>query len=277
MNANLPGNRLLIDAGNTRVKWAWLQADGTLFPGQPITHAELGDAAHAAILRATWQSTCPHPGPVTIWLCNVAGTGIDAALQAHIALAFPDGASVHRVVSTATAGGMHHGGGMRNGYRDPTQLGVDRWVSAIGAHTLWPDTSLLVVTAGTATTLDVITADGLFRGGMILPGLSLMAQSLARSTAQLPEIPLIAPPLPAWADNTPDAIALGCLSAQCGAVQQAWDRLCQDAPSSASPSPRCIVSGGAGTVLAAALAIPYTLHDNLVLSGLAHLAAFGGE
>lgn len=260
---------LLIDAGNTRVKWGWLQRDGSIATGTPHAHA---DSATADQLSASWRATGPADEPVAIWLCNVAGPAVETALRAQATAAFADDARWHPVAASVAAAGM------RNGYRNPMQLGADRWVSAIGARALWPDTPLLVVTAGTATTLDVISADGVFRGGMILPGLSLMTHSLARGTAQLPEVPVITPPLPAWADNTQDAIALGCLSAQCGAIQLAWERLLADLASGTTPAtPRCILSGGASGALAAALTLPYTRHDNLVLAGLAHLAAHAGD
>ena len=260
VSPDLQGPTLLIDAGNTRIKWGWLQPDGTVAAGTPYAHA---DIAVPELLPAAWRASAPATGVVTVWLCNVAGPAIDTILQTQAAAVFSHPVQWHRVVASANAAGL------RNGYRHPTQLGADRWVSAIGAHALWPDTPLLVVTAGTATTLDVITSDGLFRGGMILPGLSLMAHALARGTAQLPEVTAITPPLPAWADNTQDAIALGCLSAQCGAIQLAWERLVADA---APRVPRCILSGGAGDVLTAALAVPHTRYDNLVLAGLARLA-----
>src|SRR5438552_2277587 len=69
---------------------------------------------------------------------------------------------------------------------NPAQLGCDRFASLIGAHALFPGQPLIVATCGTATTVDALSADGLFLGGMILPGLGLMASSLARNTAQLP-------------------------------------------------------------------------------------------
>lgn len=265
-NASIDTDILLIDAGNTRVKWGWLRPDGSVAAGPPCTHADIATTPDQ--LSAAWRATSPKGKPVDIWLCNVAGPAVDTALQAQAAAAFTQGVQWHPVASSAAAAGM------RNGYRLPAQLGADRWVSAIGARALWPDTPLLVVTAGTATTLDVITAEGLFRGGMILPGLSLMTQSLARGTAQLPDVPTVTPPLPAWADNTHDAIALGCLSAQCGAIQLAWERLAADL---APDVPRCILSGGASDILAAALTVPHLRHDNLVMTGLARLATFTRE
>jgi type III pantothenate kinase len=252
---------LLIDAGNTRVKWGWRAPDGSVCATGACLHADLPTVAGAA-----WHAGSRHGNPTDIWLCNVAGADVEAAVKNVASTIFSSHVKWHHAGSSANASGV------RNGYRHPAQLGADRWVSAIGAHARWPKRPLLIVTAGTATTIDVLTADGLFRGGMILPGLTLMAQSLARGTAQLPDISAITPPLPAWADNTQDAIALGCLSAQCGAIQQAWDRLSKEV---APDMPQCILSGGAQGALAAALMMPFCQHDNLVLAGLARLALCG--
>jgi type III pantothenate kinase len=129
---------------------------------------------------------------------------------------------------------------------------------------------LLIVTAGTATTLDIVTADGAFAGGLILPGLSLMLRALAQNTAQLPDLdhaPADALQAP-WADHTDAAIAAGCLAAQAGAVERTWRELQTRHPGPA----RCIVSGGARATLAPALRMPVELHDNLVLAGLHVLA-----
>ena len=111
--------------------------------------------------------------------------------------------------------------GVRNGYRNPAQLGCDRFAAAIGAHALEPGKALVVATCGTATTIDALSADGDFLGGMILPGLGLMASSLARNTAQLPQIAASGAVPAGFADNTDDAILSGCLSAQAGAIERA--------------------------------------------------------
>ncbi len=155
--------------------------------------------------------------------------------------------------------------GVHNAYRQPHQLGSDRFASAIGAHALFPATSLIVATCGTATTVDAVTADGVFVGGMILPGLRLMASSLARNTAQLPDVLQQSERLPPFADNTEEAIIGGCIAAQAGAIERAFAthaRLNPDEPA------RLILSGGAAASIAPHLAIPYTHVDNLVLIGL---------
>lgn len=240
---------LLVDAGNTRVKWA-LAEDGAA-PGAwrahgAVTHAELDR------LPAAWLGHGVRAAVVS----NVGG----AALHEGLAQLLP-AVPVEWFASSAARAGL------RNGYRDPAQLGSDRFAAAIGARTLEPGKSLVVATCGTATTIDAVGADGLFIGGMILPGLGLMHASLARGTAQLPQVapgaalaPLFAAP---FADNTLDAIASGCLAAQAGAIERAV---------AAHRADRCILSGGAAAHVAPALSVSYRLAENIVLVGL-HAAA----
>lgn len=268
---------LLIDAGNTRIKWAWTDGGVDAEPALPEEPGAPGDGPwqHAgarthdqlAELVEDWRD-CHASGvaPPEVWISAVAGPALRDALTARIARVF-DGARVRIAASEdATAG-------LRNGYREPTQLGTDRWVGAVGARHLWPDTALLLVTAGTATTLDVITPEGLFAGGLILPGLTLMMRALSRNTAQLPEVDIgdlrpgdvLAPP---WADNTQDAIAQGCITAQAGAIALTWMALQKQYPGPA----RCVLSGGARGALAPHLRMPFQMHDNLVLLGLQVLA-----
>ena len=103
-------------------------------------------------------------------------------------------------------------------------LGSDRFAAAIGARALAPGQDVVVATCGTATTVDAITLDGRFIGGMILPGLALMAGSLARNTAQLPQVTPGAAPPPLFGANTDDAIISGVPPAQAGAIARAWAR-----------------------------------------------------
>jgi type III pantothenate kinase len=72
----------------------------------------------------------------------------------------------------------------------PNQLGMDRLVNACSARLLYPDTSLVVVDFGTATTFDLVTADGVYLGGAIAPGLYTMAEGLPERTSRLPHISL---------------------------------------------------------------------------------------
>ena len=236
---------LLIDAGNTRVKWA-LADDGAA----PGAWSATGAVDHAGLdgVHEDWASS------TRVLVSNVAGP----ALVERIAALLPAGAQVEWFASTLQRAGV------TNGYREPAQLGCDRFAAAIGARALLPGQDLIVATCGTATTVDAVRADGRFLGGMILPGLALMAASLARNTAQLPQVDAGALP-PLFGDNTQDAILSGLLSAQAGAIERAVAGLGGAA---------CIVSGGAGPHIAPALKVAHQVVDNIVLVGL-HAAATG--
>ncbi len=114
-------------------------------------------------------------------------------------------------------------GGVVNGYDNPAQLGADRWAALIGARGLHAGPALVVM-AGTATTVDCLDAQGVFRGGLILPGLDLMRRSLARNTAGLPEACGGYRVLPT---NTDDAIVSGCIAATVGAIERMAKQACR--------------------------------------------------
>lgn len=243
---------LLIDAGNTRVKWAvpdlgrtgtaprWLQSGS-------VSHAELD------LLATQWQGLAP----TRVLISNVAGTAMREKLAALLAGLAPQLAPDWFVSS-------EQAGGLRNGYRNPDQLGCDRFASAIAAHALFPQQDLIVATCGTATTVDAVTSGGAFLGGMILPGLKLMAQSLARNTAQLPQVAESIAVHNPFADNTEQAIVSGCIGAQAGAIAHALHSL----ELSRQRPALCVISGGAATYLIPHLGVACRHIENLVLTGL---------
>jgi type III pantothenate kinase len=284
---------LLIDIGNTRLKWAWCDAGAR--PGDALardmgtdtvtdmgndTGADVGTdtalptpwrhagaVAHddADALAAQWQPLLPLSRSVgavpAVWISNVAGPVIATRVDAALAAVFGVLPEIHWVRTPAADGEL------TNGYREPTQLGVDRWTGSVGARRYRRAGHLLIVTAGTATTLDIVLAQpeggARFAGGLILPGLDLMMRALARNTAQLPAVDADeAAAASPWADNTHDAIAAGCVAAQLGAIERAWRAL------AARGQAHCLLSGGARHVLARALPMPFEMHDNLVLLGL---------
>jgi len=241
-------NWLLIDAGNTRIKWALTTPTGTWLAQGAVAHADAAD------LEAQWLTAFAPAMPTRVLAANVAGSAVRARLEAALAVAAP-GAQVEWFAASAERAGLG------NGYRNPAQLGCDRFAAAIGARSLAPGRALIVANCGTATTIDAVSADGTFIGGMILPGLGLMASSLARNTAQLPQIaPGAVLPSP-FADNTDDAILAGCLSAQAGAIERAFAR---------HGAVECVISGGAAPYIVPALALEGALRhvDNLVMIGL---------
>ncbi|BBB64575.1 type III pantothenate kinase [Undibacterium sp. YM2] len=257
-------SQLLIDAGNTRIKWAL--ADIKAVPaGSAPTRAptpapapvwqQIASVSHAELdtLKTCWQGM----RFTRALISNVAGASIKEKLTALLQEVQPD-LHINWFASQEDIAGLH------NGYRNPAQLGCDRLASMIGAHYLFPQQSLIVATCGTATTVDAVTTDGVFKGGMILPGLKLMAESLARNTAQLPQVAESTEIAKVFADNTDQAIVSGCISAQVGAIARAFNTLEQQEKKTVN----CVISGGAASYLLHHLGIPYQYVDNLVLTGL---------
>jgi type III pantothenate kinase len=236
---------LCIDSGNTRVKLGLGDDYGWQF------QAALPSQTLAQNLP---QTLAGWPMPLRAVGCNVAGTAVEAGIETVIAeLAIP---LVWLRSTTALAG-------VRNGYDNPEQLGADRWAALIGAHHLHAGASL-VVSAGTATTIDAINADGVFLGGLILPGLSLMRSALASAAAQLPEAKGRHTELPR---NTDDAIASGAIEATTGAIERMFRHIAADSRAT------CLLTGGAAGELEPRLRMPVQRVDDLVLKGLMRVAS----
>lgn len=250
---------LLIDAGNTRVKWA-VVSSGERSLDALGQWTEWGMVEHAQVrsLSETWRKY----KVMRVLASNVAGQAMRESLEQALLGAF--GMQPVPLEWFASVPAL---GGVRNAYRNPAQLGCDRFASAIGAHALFPARPLVVATCGTATTVDAIAADGTFLGGMILPGLGLMASSLARNTAQLPEVAQNLDIAEPFADHTDAAIVSGCIAAQAGAIERAVA-----AHARHGGEVQCILSGGAAALIAPHLSVPHTRVDNLVLIGLHKVA-----
>lgn len=256
---------LLIDAGNTRIKWAIAANGDTAVEPTRMSAAwrHSGSVARADWMRVAdiWRQAAVGL-PRRVLISNVAGPTLRDQLQELLGQLQPELACrIEWLASQAELGGVC------NGYRQPSQLGCDRFASAIGAHALFPDRALIVATCGTATTIDAIARDGLFIGGMILPGLGLMTTSLALNTAQLPQVSAIDAATTGFADNVEQAIIAGCIAAQTGAIERAVRRHRQQYADAL-----CLLAGGAGTYLTTHLAEPHERLDNLVLIGLHVLA-----
>ena len=247
--------QLLIDAGNTRIKWALVApgaALGDWLAQGAHRHADAAD--FPAALASALAGAPAAPGISRVLIANVAGQSVHDMLAGW--LAAPQLQLDPRAVEWFAS--IPERAGVRNAYRNPAQLGCDRFAAAIGARALCPGKAIVVANCGTATTIDAITADGTFLGGMILPGLGLMATSLARNTAQLPQIKPGKLP-EGFADNTDDAILSGCLAAQAGAIERAFEL---------HQAVECIISGGAAPYVAPAVPVPHRHVENIVMIGL---------
>ncbi len=247
---------LLIDAGNTLIKWA-------IAPAYALTIAhtswiDTGKTPHGEIesLSTDWQKRYSDLTIRRVFISSVAGEGINQSILNEIGQlqSQPDVVWFSSVSELA---------GVTNTYANANRLGSDRFASLIGARYLFPNENLVVVTCGTATTIDTLTSDGVFLGGMILPGLRLMANSLFGNTAQLPDIGQMTENIPPFAIDTTSAIRNGCMTAQVGAIEHAVSVHAKHLR-----NVRCVLSGGAAELIKPYLSIPAQIVDNLVLVGL---------
>jgi type III pantothenate kinase len=230
---------LAIDCGNSRLKWG-------LRDGRRWRYTGSVPLADMARLPGKWGRI---PPGAEVVVANVAGPRVRSRLEAILA-GRPHASWVRA---------RRRECGVTNGYTRPAQLGADRWAALIGAWSILRG-PCLVVAAGTATTADVLKGDGTFAGGAILPGLELMKQSLARSTAGLPLSRGRYSRLPR---STADAIETGCLLAQVGAIERMFAAM--------GPGAKCVLTGGAAGRIARHLGIPVRIEDHLVLEGLVRI------
>jgi len=257
MNIN---NILAIDAGNTRVKWGLFNSKGEML--------DCGACVNADLALATF------PAAARIVISNVAGNVIELQLKSL----FQRSNNIHWIKSQSNACGV------RNLYDQPELLGTDRWASLIAAWHI-KRAPCVVVNAGTAVTIDALSVSqdednnfqAKFIGGLILPGLNLMQQSLGLGTAQLPKKNLIKTTQTStviFATNTADAIFSGTLHAVLGAISLMSNELnnyCKQVP-------YILISGGNSNVIKENIFVEMTkqvlIVDNLVLQGLYLLENF---
>lgn len=238
---------LLLDAGNSKLKWAWVE-------NSCILH--YGKAAYYNLQPLLKEWTEYGTQVKRIIGCAVCG---ETRLQ-QVAATLPK--PVMWLPSMPEALGIY------NHYRNPSEHGADRWFNLIGSRR-YTQRACVVVSCGTAVTVDALTDTNHYLGGSILPGFHLMKEALAKRTANLNR-PLGKPY--AFATTTPNALASGIMDAVCGAIVLMHQRL-QQKVSTDKPVDIIITGGGANKV---AQALPHSfvldnrieIVDNLVIYGL---------
>ncbi len=158
--------------------------------------------------------------------------------------------------------------GLKVRYRNPHEVGADRIAGAIGAMLRHPAANIIVVDCGTATTLDVITAEAEYLGGAILPGIGISVDTLAGRTAKLPAVEIVRPAV-CLGRSTVESIQAGVYHGHVGAIRQLVKELSREA--FGGERPHVIGTGGFARMLE-----PEKLFDvivpELVLVGLKHAA-----
>lgn len=237
--------RLLLDLGNTRLKWA--RADGHCV-GSAV------GVCHADGLERVFSAWSELPRPSTVLGVSVAGVAIEGAIREWVAQRWDLPLRLLRASAQSN--------GIVNAYREPERLGADRWAAVLGAATRGPG-ACVVVDCGSAVTLDSVEAGGRHRGGLILPGLGLMRRTLHQGTARLPLAERAEASL--FGADTESAIGSGTLLGLAAAV----DSLAAAMASELSGPTRLWLSGGDAPTLKPYLRAGFEHVPDLVLEGLA--------
>lgn len=243
----MTGAVLVMDAGNTRVKWGLHDGAQWRASGSVATLETSSLSRSLAGLPLT---------PARVLAANVAGTAVRAAIEA---------AARELGVEAGFLQAAEQCCGVRNGYREPARLGADRWAALVGARAR-TSAACVVANAGTAITVDAIDRGGLFPGGMILPGVDLMLRSLAEGTADLP---MERGAFVEFPDTTADAMTSGALCAAAGAVRAMIEHLRHRG----GEAPVLLLTGGGAPALQALLPGDALHVPRLVLEGLVRIAA----
>lgn len=244
---------LLVDVGNTRVKWALLRG------GRPGKASALVHEGKAAAME---QVAARVNGVERALVVSVGGKRLDTALARAIRRKF--GVAVEFVASEPRARGV------TNGYREVWRLGADRWVAAIGAHALARGRDVLFANVGTALTVDLVSANGRHRGGAIIPGPATMVESLLSGTSGIRRRAsgLQASAKSVFAADTASALAAGSEFAAAAFI----DRAVHEAARLLGRRPLVLLSGGGAPRMRRRLRTAVRVVPDLVLRGLAELA-----
>jgi len=249
---------LLIDIGNTNLRWATHDPEAPAPDGEgPLLGPIAGVRHHGALpidLLAAWDQLDP---PARILAGNVGGED----LAEHLTRATRSLWGIEPRFAATQAQAL----GVRVAYAEPTRLGVDRWLALVAAHHQGAGAAL-IVDAGTAITYDLLRADGQHLGGLILPGVHLMRETLLGHT-RIPSVAGPTDPHPGvpWATDTATAIAGASLQAPAALAE----RLRRHLRDQVGDSARLILTGGDAERLAPLIHGPVHLQPALVLQGLA--------
>jgi len=238
---------LLVDAGNSRVKWTRCDLDAPA--SAPLSVK--GDKATADVTPAFIRKLRKDFAGHYLVLSSVV-----PKLTADFSLTFKRG--FHVVNGTSPHLGFDFD------YPKPAELGADRLAaaSALHANGKWP---AIIVSCGTATAFSVLDAKGRFCGGAIAPGLQTQLAALLGATAQLPEVTM-KQPKSALAKSTAEATRAGVAFNFAGGAREIIRELTNALPS--WKKPKLFLTGGHAPFLADSLGLAHTLRPLLVFEGL---------
>jgi len=243
---------LLVDMGNSRMKAAYFS--------QPDKVDVFSYLKCSALDCLTNYIEKQHKVS-SLTLVSVLGSEFEQAVKAYC---------LEKNIKLTWVTSAKQAQGVKSDYDNPLSLGSDRFVALVGAIKQYPKQYCIVVDCGTAVTIDGLTAEGEFQGGVILPGLQLWGQSLIGRTSQLDSNNLISPRL--FATNTADAIGGGSVYGLVGAIEGVCLRMRQSfyEQGANDSSMKLILCGGDAELVAKHSQLDFHVLPNLVLTGLVY-------
>lgn len=242
--------KLLVDIGNTRLKWALL-SDGKL--GQQHALAYRPELLCAQLDQA-WSS---FPPPKELYLVSVASRQIVQGVSEWVENTWNCPVEVLHSEKLCA--------GVANGYTSPERLGVDRWAAMVAAYGL-VGSAVCVIDCGTALTCDAIDSHGNHLGGVIVPGQEMMRRGLLESTAGI-SLSEASQAAPVWGTDTTSCVWAGGLQASVALIERAVTQLQQQLKESV----KAVITGGDAETLMPWLSLPYRYEADLVLQGVARI------
>ncbi len=241
---------LLIDIGNTNLKWCWLEG-GVLSETYSMSHK--GMVSDESI-ESYWQNEKP---PNRVLIACVAREMIQIQLVNWIRENWKVSAESIRSQASLL--------GVTNAYQVPQQLGVDRWLTLIATHRS-NSCACCIVDCGTAITVDVIEASGRHLGGLILPGIDMMREALREKT-DIPSVAVVEAKTLLGRD-TASAIASAAVNSAAALIERALN----ESTKLLGEQPLLVLTGSGAIHLMSALYVAYQHEPNLVMFGLRVLA-----
>ena len=251
------GDLFLIDVGNSGIKWCLaskITGRGKSHTTLPKKQLQLDFVYRCELLPERLLGAFEEQvgdvdlSGIEVWFSSVANADFDDAFVA--ALKEAGFSVVHRAETLANQAGLV------NSYSEPTCMGVDRWLAMLGARAGFRE-PLVVIDAGSALTVDLVSEDGLHEGGYILPGVGMMERSLLNDTQRVRYEGAAAVSI-SPGQSTLDCVSGGVWVAALGAIKLILQRV---------PKYRVVITGGDGQALIS-LGLKGEWRPNLVLEGL---------
>ncbi len=243
--------KLLFDIGNTRIKWAHY-LDDQVYSSASINAAN----SDLAVLQSNFENS---PKPDSVWVSNVGSAEALSIVTGWTRSAFKLEPNVIKVSKACC--------GVKNNYQTQDTLGVDRWLAAVGARAVVPKGHVIIVDAGTAITVDWLSEESCFEGGVILPGLNLMRDALVKNTAGIKsdysEVQKII------GRTTEECVNSGVTYGLIGAVE----RIVKEMQNSISEPTTIILTGGSASIIKTMSDFEMIIKNDLVLLGVAEASS----